>query len=512
MMRIVVVEDEIRIREGISRLLKKLNEEYEIVGAAENGQEGLALIRELKPDVVITDIRMPVMDGLEMLDRLHQENAGTKAIVLSAYSEFEYARKAMQSGVTEYLLKPISFGEFSRALTNIRHQLEKEQDEHLEGVGTLEQAIGGLIWGGMKPDPQLKKYMEKKFGLAEAAPLIQICVYLGWYFDENRERAKKNLELIMKQRPDVKWVMIESPYEKSLMLILYDYPDAHLLERWFQYQILQNQIRMDFHATIGWIQTEGYAEVKSGFDTLYPYMDWNIVLGEEIMISYPKITRVQTVPCVYPVELENQLKIAICANDMDKTRNCISRFHQYFRNEKVYTPKEVKECYVRFLWAFIDIGKEVGCLEYQKLEQQKMLESIMEAKNHQELEAVSDSLTEKIRPASEDNKEVIRLTVKRAKSMIQEFYQTGITLDEIAGKLDITPEYLGNLFHQDMGITFSGYIRDFRISKAKELLIGSQLKLYEIAEQVGYSNAKYFSRVFRDSVGQLPAEYRKTHK
>ena len=197
MMRIVVVEDEIRIREGISRLLKKLNEEYEIVGAAENGQEGLALIRELKPDVVITDIRMPVMDGLEMLDRLYQENAGTKAIVLSAYSEFEYARKAMQSGVTEYLLKPISFGEFSRALTNIRHQLEKEQDEHLEGVGTLEQAIGGLIWGGMKPDPQLKKYMEKKFGLAETAPLIQICVYLGWYFDENRERAKKNLELIM---------------------------------------------------------------------------------------------------------------------------------------------------------------------------------------------------------------------------------------------------------------------------------------------------------------------------
>lgn len=121
------------------------------------------------------------------------------------------------------------------------------------------------------------------------------------------------------------------------------------------------------------------------------------------------ITRVQTVPCVYPVELENQLKIAICANDMDKTRNCISRFHQYFRNEKVYTPKEVKECYVRFLWAFINIGKEVGCLEYQKLEQQKMLESIMEAKNHQELEAVSDSLTEKIRPASEDNKEVIDL-------------------------------------------------------------------------------------------------------
>lgn len=111
-MKFVIVEDEIRIREGILRLLPKLDKENEIVGEAENGLEGLEIIRKEKPDVIITDIRMPLMDGLDMLEKLHEEGCDAKAIVLSAYSEFEYARQAIRLGVTEYLLKPIVIGDF----------------------------------------------------------------------------------------------------------------------------------------------------------------------------------------------------------------------------------------------------------------------------------------------------------------------------------------------------------------------------------------------------------------
>lgn len=96
--------------------------------------------------------------------------------------------------------------------------------------------------------------------------------------------------------------------------------------------------------------------------------------------------------------------------------------------------------------------------------------------------------------------------------MIHEFYQSGITLEEIASKLNITPEYLGTQFHKEMGVNFSTYMKNYRISKAKELLCGTQLKLYEIAEKVGYSDPKYFSKVFKETTGQLPAEYRKTFK
>ena len=105
-MRIVIVEDEIRIREGISKLLGKIDPSYEIVGEAENGRAGLELVKAARPDLVITDIKMPEMDGLQMLEELHKDGLLIKAIVLSAYSEFAYAQQAIHLGVSEYILKP----------------------------------------------------------------------------------------------------------------------------------------------------------------------------------------------------------------------------------------------------------------------------------------------------------------------------------------------------------------------------------------------------------------------
>ena len=95
---------------------------------------------------------------------------------------------------------------------------------------------------------------------------------------------------------------------------------------------------------------------------------------------------------------------------------------------------------------------------------------------------------------------------------IHEFYARGITLDEIAEKLNVTPEYLGSQFHKEVGVTFSTYMKEYRIQKAKKLLIGTNLKLYEVAEQVGYATPKYFSKIFKEVTGQFPAEYRKLNK
>ena len=142
---------------------------------------------------------------------------------------------------------------------------------------------------------------------------------------------------------------------------------------------------------------------------------------------------------------------------------------------------------------------------------QKLLSMIMSAKLRSELTEASASLLEII-SRQEDQEDTVHLTVKRMKSLIHEFYRNGITLDEIGEKLNMTPEYLGTLFHKEMGTTFSTYMKQYRIGKAKELLCSTSLKLYEIAEQVGYSDAKYFSKVFKEVTGQLPGEYRKTYK
>lgn len=509
-MKIIVIEDEVRIREGITRLLGKINPEYEVVGEAENGCEGLELIRRCRPDVVITDIKMANMDGLEMLTAMYEEGIGAKAVVLSAYSEFEYARKAMRMGVTEYLLKPVTFGDLSQAMTHMRRQLEKERQQP-KGMESLEQIFQGLLAGTLTADPDTLDYLQQQYEIGADAPVIQICVYLGSLYEKNAGKVRRELQLLMELRKDFSYCILHAAYEKSILVLVYRYQDYRGIEHWLQQQILTDARNTGNLGSIGWIVSAYVGRIREDFETLYPYMDWSISLGDDVVICYPRVTSVRTIPCTYPVEVENDLKIAMCANDRKKVENCVQKFHRFFRQGSVYNPREIKECYVRFLWALISISKEVGTLDYKSLNQQELLEEIMSAKKHAELVQASENLLKKINPAQKQGEDT-NLTVKIAKSMIHEFYQRGITLEEIALKLDITPEYLSGQFHREVGMTFSHYIRNYRMNKAKELLIGTQLKLYEVADKVGYSDAKYFSRMFREYTGQLPAEYRKTHK
>lgn len=505
-MKVLIVDDEIRIREGIQKLLGKMRQGYDIVGEAENGEEGLRMLKELKPDIVITDIIMPKMDGLKMLNNAAKNGNMAKAIVLSAYSEFEYARLAMKLGVTEYLLKPISLNDFSQALENVEQQVEKERKKKPAKIGTLEQIMHDFINGRIEKDEEVSSYLERSYQITEEQKFVIIYVYLG--NGANQKHAVKSLCHAFSVYPGLSYCILNFAYRKSLVVVLYHFKDSHDLERWLQQQILKHRTE---RMTLGWIEVKGVRELKKGVDLLYPYMDWNISFDEEILISYPKITHVQTVPCIYPIELETRIKVAICSGNWDKVEGLMKKFHTCFQDGKIYVPKEIKECYVRFLWGIMGIAKEIGCLNDQSLEQQKLLGMIMEAKRRKELVGVTNFLFANIRP-QEAVEETIHLTVKRVKSMIQEFYQRGITLEEIAAKLNITPEYLGTQFHKEMGITFTAYMKKFRINKAKELLCGTHLKLYEIAAKVGYSDPKYFSKVFRETTGQLPADYRKTFK
>ena len=507
-MKVLIVEDEIRIREGIEKLLTRTGRSIEIAGEAENGEEGLELLRKLRPDIVITDIKMPVMDGLEMLSAMVQEGIPARAIVLSAYSEFEYARKAMRLGITEYLLKPIAYGEFLQALENVEEQLAKDRQEKPYQKGTQGEVFHDLISGRLNPDAALLDYLVYQYGVEAELPMCILCVYIGEAKDDRSEKVRRFFRHILSCYPGLSFELLDQEIRGCLAGVAYGFQDGHDLEQWLQMQILEG---MPEQIAVGWTQVSGPAALREGFMALYPYLEWNISLDDAVIISYPRITRIQTASCVYPIELESQIRMAVCADDMSRVRDLLKQFRDSFRDGKVYAPKEIKESYVRFFWAVIGIAKEIGRLDTGKLDQQELLNRIMNAKMYCELEAASDMLLQHIKAESEDES-ITHLTVKRMQSMIHEFYQTGITLEEIGSRLNMTPEYLGTLFHREVGVTFSTYLKNYRISRAKELLCGTSLKLYEVAEQSGYSDPKYFSKVFREATGLLPTNYRKTHR
>ena len=511
-MKVVVVEDEILIREGICKLINKMFPDLEVVGSAENGQEGLACIERDKPALVITDIRMPVMDGLEMLKQAQEKGLFPKVIVLSAYSEFSYAQQAVRLGVNDYLIKPIVVQEFVQVINKMQQLCEQEEKRTPEVMGNLENIMSGIIHGTSIINEQTEEFLLRKYNIKDDTPILELLVYMGDFFEDKCKRKRQELGMLMEREKKLRFCMVDLEYDKSILVLIYGYSSRQELERWYQNCILlQKRDINEQKISHGMIEVTGIQEIRKGYQCLLPYMDWTIVLGDDVLISYPKTTKVQTEVCVYPVDLENQLKIAICASEKEKIIKVVHRFEKYFSNGKVFLPKEIKESYVRFLWAFINIAKEVNIVEYKEIDQRVLLNQIMSAKTEHELHACCMQLLERIRE-DEDASEVISLAVKKAQSMIHEFYADGITLGEIADRLNMTQEYLGTQFHKAVGEPFSAYIRNYRLSKAKELLIGTQLKQYEVAERVGYADAKYFARVFKEHVGMSPAEYRKSHR
>ncbi|TCL54584.1 two-component system response regulator YesN [Kineothrix alysoides] len=511
-MKVIIVEDEIRIREGICKLFGKMFPEYQVVGMAVNGEEGLKMILDKRPELVVTDVKMPVMDGLQMVARMYENKVKSKVIVLSAYSEFSYAQQAIRFGVSEYLVKPLVFMDFVQAVKNVESQLEEVEKLSPEVLGNLEHVLFGLIFGGMGLNEELSSFLETKYEIGADCGFSEVCLYLGGRFEAKSGRIRRILEDCL-SRKEMKYCILEMPKEKLLLVVFYGIREPDILERWFRHEIIELLFAMgNMDIGLGWINALGAGELRGSFQKLQQYMEWNISFGDKVMISYPKILQVQTAVCIYPIEIENSLKAAVCALDKGRIGKSLERFNAYFGTDYIYAPKEIKESYVRFLWVMMNVSKEIGLLDYEKLEQQKILEKIMSAVNKEELKKVSEEIFSFLRESIQEDDGNVGLNVKKAESMFLEYYQQGITLEEIAARLNLTPEYLGMLFHKEKGVKFSAYARDYRIAKAKAILISSQMKLGEVADRVGYSDAKYFSRVFKECTGQLPAEYRKTHK
>lgn len=510
-MKAVVVEDEILIREGLCDLMKKMFPEIIISGVAGNGQEGLACIVKQRPDLIITDIKMPGMDGLEMLSRMQEKGLSSKVIVLTAYSEFTYAQQAVKLGVCDYVIKPVVVQEFVQTVRKIQNLYEQEQKRTPDGMGSLENIVSSLLYGVSELDEKMEEFLECKYDISKDMPFIELLIYMGENFETGRKRKRQEIRQLLEQK-GLKFCLVDMEYDKTILALLYGYASRQETERWYQSQILfQKRGMREKEISCGMLEVSGAAEIREAYHKLLPCLDWNIVLGDDVLITYPRIADIQTDICIYPVELENQVKVAICVGEKEKIQEVVERFHQYFLNGQIYSPKEIKESYVRFQWSVLNISKEVGCIDYQNIDQKRLLNRVMNAKTKGELRGTFDVLFGYM-DVGEKGTEAISLAVKKTQSMIHEFYADGITLNEIADRLNLTQEYLGALFHKELGENFSTYIRNYRLAKAKELLIGTQLKQYEISEKVGYTDAKYFARVFKECVGMSPAEYRKSHR
>lgn len=514
-MKYVVVEDEIRIREGIEKLIRKLSSEEDEIQCAENGKDGMELIQKIKPDLIITDIRMPEMDGLSMLSALKNMGELPKTILLSAYSEFEYARRAMKLGINDYILKPISIVEFTDVFKKSVRAIELEKALAGEEVEeeSLDMILNNMLHSEFVPNIAVKKKLEKKYGLRDES-LSSLClIYLGDRFEKKKNEFIKKIQKVLQNYSISKSYVWQLERERIIGVLFYNYSDFSTLERWLQRQLLSEfGNTLNENLCTGIIELNEFEKLKNVYEILVKNLKWNITLGKGVLVSYPKVEKIHTVPVIYPTMLEQEMREHLCTMNTEKIEETGKKFTQYFLGGECYTPQDIQKSFVKFIWTILNVVKEIDGKCYEFFELQIILERLMQAKTFEELEQVQNEVIQKILEMQRKNETDSNLLVKRVKGHVREFYTQGITLNEIAAIFGITPEYLGTQFHKETGMTYSTYLKEYRIEKAKKLLLGTDLKTYEIAQQVGYSNAKYFSKVFKDSEGELPGDFRKRLK
>ena len=503
-MRIVIVEDEVKIREGIAKMIETQTE-HVVQGEAVNGEEGLEMILRFKPDLVITDVRMPKMDGLEMVKTLYERKVPLHAVILSGYSEFEYAQKAIRYGVDEYLLKPLDIDDVRKMLGQVEKKIQREQMTN----GTPGMYVRSLMLGKEEDVEKNSSILKDIYGFPPEGEYMLFAGYLGSAGSSFRDEMEHIVEELKEKYEECKiyYIYLENAqkgyllgcgekngqmqsFEKSVYnRLILKYRDAPEKAIW---------TRKQFHMP---------EQIQSTARELDGVLQYALVLTPAGWLDARQVQEYCPKPFAAPVSIYNQIRNAVCQDNMQKLEKGIRDFLVYMANGH-FEIGEIRKAFIKYYYLVGDTVQEIDHARYQHLKSKNLLRNMESAVTWHELERACMDVFSAIASQTSKREDISNYVIKRAINYIREHYQEGLTQEEVAAVLEITPEYLSTLFNREMGINFSVFLKQFRISHAKRMLKGTDKKVYEIANAVGYSDPKYFQRVFKEVVGVSPGEYR----
>ena len=502
-MRIVIVEDEIAIREGLEKMIRG-NTHHTIIGTCKNGIEGIELIREKKPDLIITDIRMSGMGGLEMLTLLKEQGEEVLSIIISGYSEFEYARQAMRLGVGEYLLKPVSIDALGNALDKIEKKIEEKS---LHVLKKPENYVREYLFGTEKEQKDAKKAINKI--LPEEKQKIY-GIFAGYFGNVEREFIEEleyPLRSIKHQYSELKYL---DTWEESLyfriLIVMGERERIQYFTSAFDVMVTHGPQMQKREVPWSMHTCERMDEWKSCFESVRKMLSGCLSKGCTKLLLAKDFSDRSSNELLYPIQIERKIVSSLEKGIYKEVEKGIEEFMIQIACEE-YEAEEIRHGVLKLVSRMIDFTKEIDQNVYESLQKENYLKDVFLAYTRTEIRQILLKVAELI--CSRKKKEGIsNYTINRTLEYIRTHYKEGISLEKTAEVMNITPEYLSMLFKREMGMNFSVFLKEFRISHAKRLLKGTDMKIYEVAQECGYSNSNYFTKVFKEVTGSSPAEYR----
>lgn len=489
-MKVIVVDDEIPIRDEI-RTMCLAEYGYEIIGEAANGRTALQLCRQLQPDIVITDITMPVMDGLELIRILQRTMPLTKYVLLTCHQDFAYASEAIRHGALDYIIKAdISQEGILRFLDRARSIIERERENlrklENEQRNSFSRYALKNVWDAGEIDRELERI---HFRIHYNGPNYFLVVEnrLGsWAFMEmmisSTLEADKSIEC---------WVLLaDGLYGVSVskemdMEELMPYIRQRLRD---SFEFLEEPFRIYAVKSHGKVLNgKQYMEEGRKLDRwkAQAFYEPGGICFDDSQIGEFGFRSAAHIEQIDALVAKREGEEALCRD--------VVRFGQDAR----LWPEELKK--LLFLW----LSKYISKLP----EEAREIEGVLcEACDIRQLAQSFAKQCERHVSFSR------RSEVRRAIRILQTEYQTDLTLAGIAERIGINAQYLGRMFTEETNEKFSDCLNRIRMERANELLQDGKLKIYEVAEQVGISNYRYFTQKFREWSGVSPKEVRKRGK
>lgn len=502
MYHILIVDDEKIERRGIQILLKQIDAEWDIEEAA-NGKEALERLQQKRFDIMLTDVKMPFMDGLELIEEAEKLDPEMKSVIISGYGEFEYARKALSLRVVDYMLKPVEPEDFEKLIKKIISQMESSQrtreitEKGLKAV--REHALYELLNG--KSMDEVKK---------EAGELVDIrefenikCLLLLEFKRDFFGKTGVDLKEEILQIAGEDGVYLNLNPQQSVLLLRYD--DASEVKDISQAVI--NYIKDTYNeecfiAVAGDIEESGnlekaYNEAELLMESRFYqperqiYFSDNVgVVGEESQHSNDDT-------------LMKQMKQDIRMKDIAGLREHFGRLCDKYRNKTDFS-----QIYIKFV--FSNLLKDIYS-SMPKMDENQLNEDITRLYSVTDFKTIMDMVNSNIDRLEQSfgtSQSVLHREIETVKQYIYEHYSEELSVDALAQSVYMAPSYLSHVFKKETGQNISKFIKTYRMEKAREMLENTHNKIVNISYAVGYPNVSYFCQSFREYFGISPQKYR----
>ncbi|GAB6928796.1 response regulator [Paenibacillus sp. JCM 10914] len=519
--RVILVDDEPMILRSLRAAIPWDELNLEVVGEAKSGDGALRLAREVSPHLIVSDIRMPGMDGITLLKELKADQERRLIVFISGYGEFEYAREALREGAFDYLLKPIDHEELtetiSRAVKIIDQQTADDQMLHSVKMLSLlarERMLTEFIEGNRSPLQHMQWLEDSELEHGYIMAVVQLDHYLRlneqWSLDEKR------LWLFAVRNVLEEWCVLHGgltvfPFRSGEWVLLFpNLNDERQVEigRDLVDLIKRNtklSCSVGFSANVKGIDQLGgayelavhalYQRFYSGEEGVYTGSAITDIPAEiSSEAKYPKHLEIKIVESVRTLHKERLLEL------FDQTKAYIEE-HGYNRDMtqrllvelSVVVYRQFEHMQVLFEWSLEEL--------LQELYTSDTLQQLMDAVKNR----FSQWMTESRMAQSKAN---VRTVMGKAKEYIEDNYQKDLTIEEVSELADLSISHFCTLFKSTTGYTFLEYLTECRIKKAKSILLNSDVKVYQVAPLVGYQDPRYFTQVFKKITGQTPSEFR----